>query len=234
MLKKMYLFFCSGLICACVSLNVYAEGFEDEVIFEESVQARTPDEISADALDAYDVEGSVFEKITNLEQEKMLMKLEAERMKLEMELDTLNAQKLKKQLELDGMYGQADQRQEIERTNQEFQKAKAELDSQIESLKKQIAEIDNDRSTQQIKIVETIEKKPEPPTEPQIVGKYKLINVIGVGNQLQATIQDVSTGQNRRSAVGKQLNGYTIKSISLNDGIVFEKDGVSESLNVGK
>ena len=61
-----------------------------------------------------------------------------------------------------------------------------------------------------------------------------MINVIGVGNQLQATVQDIATGQNRRIAVGKQLNGYTVKSISLNDGIVFEKDGVSENLNVGK
>ena len=68
----------------------------------------------------------------------------------------------------------------------------------------------------------------------KVAGKYKLINVIGVGNQLQATVQEISTGQNKRIAVGKQLDGYTIKSISLNDGIVFEKDGVSENLNVGR
>ena len=78
-------------------------------------------------------------------------------------------------------------------------------------------------------------EKPQPkPKETEIVKKYKLINVVGIDNQLQATLEEVSTGQNRRIAVGKELDGYVVKSISLNDGIVFEKDGIEESLNIGK
>ena len=148
-----------------------------------------------------------------------------------MELDTLNAQKMKKQMELDDMYNQSEQQQD-------FLAAKEELEIQISTLKKQIAEIANKTEKEERKEEkkeakeEKVTKKEE--TTPQISGKYKLINVIGIGNQLQATIQDISTGQNKRIAVGKQLNGYTVKSISLNDGIVFEKDGESENLTVGK
>lgn len=226
MLKKICLFAGLSLVCVGVPLNAFAEDFfEETVVEEEVVPEKSADEISAEALDAYDVEGSLFEKITNLEQEKLIMKLEAERIRLDLELDALNQQKMKKQMEMDGSYVfQADQQQEI-------QEAKAELDAKIESLKRQIAEMDNKSNEQPEKVVEKVEKKE---ATPQIVGKYKLLNVIGVGNQLQATIQDISTGQNKRISVGKQLNGYTVKSISLNDGIVFEKDGESENLNVGK
>ena len=228
MLKKIHLFVCSGLICLGMSLCAYAEDeFLEEYIEEpeiETMSEKTADDISAEALDAYNVEGSLFEKITNLEQEKLIMKLEAERIKMNLELEALNAQKLKKQMEMDGAYNKPNQQQEI-------QAAKAELDAKIENLRRQIAEMDNKQEAQYAQYDTIIEKKEMPS---QIVSRYKLINVVGVGNQLQATIQDMTTGQNKRIAVGKQLNGYTVKSISLNDGIVFEKDGVSENLNVGR
>ena len=56
---------------------------------------------------------------------------------------------------------------------------------------------------------------PEKKEESSVSKKYKLVNVVGVGNQLQATLEEVSTGQNRRIAVGKELDGYIVKSISV-------------------
>ena len=53
----------------------------------------------------------------------------------------------------------------------------------------------------------------------EVSKKYKLINVVGMGNQLQATIEDITTGQNKRIGVGKELDGYIVKSISLNDSM---------------
>ena len=86
-----------------------------------------------------------------------------------------------------------------------------------------------------MKHYEKIIAKPQPKKEDTDVSrKYKLINVVGINNQLQATIEELSTGQNKRIAVGKELDGYIVKAISLNDGIVFEKDGVETSLNIGK
>ena len=66
-----------------------------------------------------------------------------------------------------------------------------------------------------------------------IASKYRLVNVIGAGNQLQATVQDLSSGQNKRISVGKLLDGLVIKSISLDDGVVFaDKNGATQTLNV--
>jgi type II secretory pathway component PulC len=61
-----------------------------------------------------------------------------------------------------------------------------------------------------------------------------LVDIIGAGKQLQATVEDTGSGQRKKLSVGKTLDGYTIKSISLDDGVVFLKDGRTETLNIGK
>jgi len=100
------------------------------------------------------------------------------------------------------------------------------LEIQTEKLQRQREAIDEEYE-------EIVEYTPKT-KETDVTKRYKLINVVGVGNQLQATIEDVASGQNKRIAVGKELDGYIVKSISLNDGIIFEKDGIEESLNIGK
>lgn len=224
MLKKICFYLCFGVFCVCAGGNAYSEEMVEEVFIEEP----SPDEISAQALEDYQVEGSLFERITNLEQEKLVMQLEKDRIELDLALDRLNKEKIKIQQELEDMSGRAD-RQQLE-----LEAAKAKLEEQTMELKRKMEALDN--RPEEAPVQKEVSKRQEEPVETpvQIVGKYKLLNVVGVGNQLQATIQDIATGQNKRIAVGKQLDGYTIKSISLNDGIVFEKDGVSENLNVGK
>ena len=69
--------------------------------------------------------------------------------------------------------------------------------------------------------------------ETEIDKNYKLLNVFGAGSQLQATVQELSSGQNKRLTVGKTLDGYKVKSISLDDGVVFVKDGETYTLNIG-
>ena len=73
---------------------------------------------------------------------------------------------------------------------------------------------------------------PQPKPETEITKKYKLLNVFGAGSQLQATVQDLANGQNKKLSVGKDLDGYTVKSISLDEGVVFSKDGEIQTLNV--
>ena len=216
--------------CSFVCISSYADEFDDEFI-EEEVVMKTDEELSTEALEAYEVEGSLFEKITTLEQEKMVMQLEADRIKMDLELDRLNKEKMKVQMEIDDLVGHAAQQQ------QELEAAKAELEAQAEQLKRQREALDKKAAEPQPQAQQQFYTPSEPESEPEkpvIVGKYKLINVIGVGNQLQATVEDLSTGQNKRISVGKKLDGFTIKSISLNEGIVFEKDGVVENLNIGR
>ena len=176
-----------------VFMDDYVEydNYSDNVVGQSD--AELADQMSVQALQEYDMTGSLFEKITMLEQEKVVAQLEKERAQLDLDFDRLNAERIKLQMELDTLSGRAEQDYEP--------------------------------------IVKKSTSKKE---EGSFNRRYKLINVVGVDNQLQATVQEVSTGQNKRIAVGKDLDGYVVKSISLNDGIIFEKDGVEESLNIGK
>ena len=230
MWKKLNLILFSGLIAIGLNIPAFAEDdfIEEEVIEEvqevepQDSEAELADEVSMDAMNNYVVEGSLFERITTLEQEKVVMQLEKERAQLDLELERLNAEKIKLQMELDTLSGRAEQQQH------ELEAAKAQLEIQTEKLRRQRDAIDEEPYQAPV-------EKPQPKREESdVTKKYKLINVVGIDNQLQATIEEVATGQNKRIAVGKELDGYIVKSISLNDGIVFEKDGEEESLNIGK
>lgn len=221
MLKKLNLIMVFSLFAIGVNNVSYAiDEFIEEEVIEES-DAELADQVSADALLNYNVDGTLFEKITTLEQEKVVAQLEKERAQLDLDLERLNAEKIKLQMELDTLSGRAEQQQ------QELEAAKAQLEIQTEKLKRQMDSLDEQ---QEVAAAAAPEKK----EESSVSKKYKLVNVVGVGNQLQATLEEVSTGQNRRIAVGKELDGYIVKSISLNEGIVFEKDGTTENLNIGK
>lgn len=226
MLKKISLILFSGLFVICGNSVAFAEDdfIEETEVVEQIDEMKLADQISAEALESYDVTGSLFEKITTLEQEKVVAQLEKERAQLDLELERLNAERYKLQIELDTLSGRAEQQQH------ELEAAKAQLEIQTEKLKRQRDEIDNEYNDSE----NTVARVEEKHVETEVSKKYKLINVVGVGNQLQATIEEVSSGQNKRISVGKELDGYIVKSISLNDGIVFEKDGETESLSIGK
>lgn len=223
MLKKLTLimFVAWFGVCANNAARADYEVVDDEII-EDVVDedAQIADAVSAEALMNYDASDSLFEKIANLEQEKVVAQLEKERAQLDLDLERLNAERIKLQIELDTLSGRAEQQQH------ELEAAKAQLDIQTEKLKRQMDAIDEEP-------VATV-RAPEKKEETDVNKKYKLINVVGIDNQLQATVEEISTGQNKRISVGKELDGYIVKSISLNEGIIFEKDGETESLNIGK
>jgi len=230
MLKKIFMF----LILSVCSISVSFAEDTEEIMEESQDVAETTDDaiqmaddMSAQAISDYDTTNSLFEKITSLEQEKVVMQLEKERAQLELEMDRLNAEKMKVQLEIDTLSGRADQQQK------ELEVAKAELEAQAKKIEAQMEQLESSGSETSGSSTPVVAK---PKTEASSIGqKYKLVNVVGVGSQLQATIEDLSSGQNKRITVGKQIDGYTIKSISLDDGIVFEaEDGTQETLNIGK
>jgi len=227
MLKKIYFALFSCVVCFGICFNSYAEEIIEEVFEEDTI--KSADDISSQALDDYDVEGSLFQRITDLEQEKLVMQLETERIKMDLELDRLNKEKIKLQKELDEMSGVEDAASQTD-----MALIRAEIETQTEQLKKQIEELQKNQAEQKTEVLSSKGTYTEESESFELASKYKLINVIGVGNQLQATVQDIATGQNKRIAVGKTLDGYVVKSISLSDGIVLERDGVSENLNVGR
>ncbi|HOY47121.1 MAG TPA: type IV pilus biogenesis protein PilP [Alphaproteobacteria bacterium] len=186
------------------------------------------DEMSANAISDYKVDGSVFQQITDLEQQKVLMGLEKERAQLDLELDRLAAEKIKLRMEMDTLSNNAEEQKKA------LAEQKAELDAQAEMLEQQKRAMTARPQTDGSQPVAKIIAQQQPDEENDVISKYKLIDIIGSGNQLQATVEDLVTGQRKKISVGKVLDGYTIKSISLDDGVVFEKDDNTETLNIGK
>ena len=202
------------IVVALFSVNAVAGVMiEEEPITAESVELSDSNMLvtddSADAVANYDMSGSVFEQITNLEQEKLLMKLEKERAELDLDLDRLTAEKIKLRMELDELSNRKQQ----------------EVTEQAAAQQKALPE----KTKEETKVVEEEAK----PKEEEFSKRYKLIDIIGAGSQLQSTIQDMETGQRRKVSVGKVINGYTVESISLYDGVEFIKDGKKEVLNIG-
>lgn len=216
--KKMFLL---GLVFCGVISNAFAVV---DVVEQVDVDM---EEISADAVAGYNVDGSLFQQITDLEQEKVLMQLEKERAQLDLELDRLAAEKIKLHMEIDTLSGRAEQQQ------QEIETQKAKLEAEAARIEREkeswLADLEEQKSAKATSVLKTAEEEPEV----DITKKYRLVNVVGAGAQLQATVEDLNTGQSKRISVGKSLDGLTVKSISLYDGVVFvDKNGDTQNLNV--
>ena len=210
----------------------YADVYEetDEVLVEEEAgitEEEMMDNVAADAINNFSADGSLFQQITNLEQEKILMQLEKERAQLDLELDRLAAEKIKLHMEIDTLSGRAEQQQ------QEIETQKAKLEAEAARIEREkenwLAETER-QSTYRAPASSTADA-PAPAVD--ITKRYRLVNVVGAGNQLQATVEDLSTGQTKRISVGKNLDGFEVKTISVYDGVVFaDADGNTQTLNV--
>jgi len=88
MLKKINLIVFLGLMVVGVNAPAFAE--EVEFVNEEYVadtDTQMADQLSVNALSGYDESGSLFERITMLEQEKVVVQLEKERAQLDLDLE---------------------------------------------------------------------------------------------------------------------------------------------------
>ena len=234
MLNKIHKFaFFAMLAGVMMPFSSYAAMATDEVIDIETEM----DDLSAAAIDEYEVEGSLFQQITDLEQEKVLMQLEKERAQLDLDLDRLAAEKIKLHMEIDALSGRAEtQQQELETQMAKLEAEAARIAREKEALENATNDSsDVTTSTSSASSVSSISSSKSSDSgyaDSKLGDKYKLVNVIGAGSQLQATIADLRTGQNKRISVGRALDGWTVKSISLDDGVVFYKDGETQTLNV--
>ena len=216
--KKMLMFVVLGVVAMMGRVNAAPEQVVDiEVEMEQ---------VAADAIDNYQVEGSLFQQITDLEQEKILMQLEKERAQLDLELDRLAAEKIKLHMEIDTLSGRAEQQQ------QEIETQKAKLEAEAARIEKEkeswLAEIEEKKA-----VSKPVVNASAPAVEMDIAKMYRLVSVAGAGSQLQATVADLTSGQTKRIGVGKSLNGFKVKSISLDDGVEFIGPvGEVQNLNV--
>ena len=215
--KKMF------MLVAMVMMSVVGTVRAEQVVDVVDVEI---EQVAADAIDNYQVEGSLFQQITDLEQEKILMQLEKERAQLDLELDRLAAEKIKLHMEIDTLSGRAEQQQ------QEIETQKAKLEAEAARIEKEkeswLAEMEEKKT-----VAKPVVDTSEPVVQMDIAKMYRLVSVAGAGSQLQATVADLSTGQTKRIGVGKSVSGFKVKSISLDDGVEFiGPDGTVQNLNV--
>ena len=228
--KIMFLsvFMFSMLMCAPAELMAATSGVSaSEAAVAQDIAAEM-EAVSADAVAAYDASGSVFQQITDLEQEKVLME-QKERAQLDLELDRLAAEKIKLHMEIDELSGRAEQQQqELENAQAKLEAEAAQLEREKEALEAQTEELATKKTTSA-----TTNKSDEGKSF-DFGDQYRLVNVIGAGAQLQATIENLATGQNRTISVGKVVDGYTVTSISLDEGVVFSDGNDTQTLNITK
>ena len=193
--------------------------------------------VSADAVAAYNPAGSLFQQITDLEQEKILMELEKERAQLDLELDKLAAEKIKLHMEIDELSGRAEQQQqELENAQAKLETEAARLEREKEALEAETQEL----AARSAAVTAAASANASGGNAAQqnvgvdFDSQYRLVNVIGAGSQLQATIENLSTGQNKVISVGRIVDGYSVQSISLDDGVVFTNGVDTQTLNISK
>lgn len=217
MLNKIQKFAFFAFVMMCSSFAFAANEIDVEM-----------EDLSAAAVADYEVQGSLFQQITDLEQEKVLMQLEKERAQLDLDLDKLAAEKIKLHMEIDALSGRAEaQQQELETEMAKLEAEAARLAREKEALEKAA-----ENPAPVVSKTAAVSGKKIEKVESEIGASFKLVNVIGAGDQLQATIADLTTGQNRRISVGKVIDGWQVRSISLDEGVVFTKDGETQTLNV--
>jgi type IV pilus biogenesis protein PilP len=182
-------------------------------------------------------ERSVFQRIADFEQERILLQLETEKARLMLDLDrmALEQSRLRADAANFTVRDNEEVRQleneirQLERENQRLEREKERLEDRLANAGTTAPQQDA-RGRQTAAAARGTTREPEDLGGLPIFQKFRLLEIVGVGRQLQATIEDLNTGQRRRVSAGHGIDGYQIQSISLDDGIVFVKDGVTQNL----
>lgn len=205
--------------------------FNVAAVAADESQDEYADDMSANAIAEYNPDDSMFQKITDLEQQKVLMQLEKEKAQLDLDLDRLAAEKIKLHMEIDTLSSNADEQKKA----LEDEQARLQAEADRLAAAKSASENSSGELTETTPAAQTAVTKSDDIKKKETVSdKYKLIDIIGAGNELQATIENLANGQRKKISVGKNVEDYTVKSISLDDGVIFVKGDTTETLSIGK
>ncbi|MDR1071306.1 MAG: hypothetical protein LBL21_01530 [Rickettsiales bacterium] len=189
-------------------------------------------------VESYDAEGSVFQKIADLEQEKVLMQLEKEKAQLQLDLDRLSAEQTRLARDQENADARAEeQAAEIEKQKIAIEQERQKLDEQkkklAEEAARRAASADSDDEPAPVKKRAPDADSGERDAAATLADKYSLVEIVGAGNQLVATVENIGNGKQKKISVGKTLDGYAVRSISIDDGVEFEKDGEVLTIGIG-
>ncbi|MDR1826310.1 MAG: hypothetical protein LBQ49_01300 [Rickettsiales bacterium] len=179
-------------------------------------------------VESYDAEPSLFQKIADLEQEKVLMQLEKDKAQLQLDLDRLSAEQARLVREQEGAEARAaEAAAEIEKQKLAIEQERKKLDDQRRRMSEEAA-APSAMNTDQNDDKNAAAAEPDSPAD-----NYVLREIVGSGAQLFATVENVASGKQRKLSVGKTLDDWTVRSISLDDGLEFERGDRTVILGVG-
>ena len=194
-------------------------------------------------VESYEIEVSLFQRIADLEQEKILMRLEKERAQLQLDLDRLAAEQMRLFREQENADARAaEQTAEIERQKLAIEQERRRLDDQRRRMAEDAAraaeEADDARAARRAaREAEPSRTQDAAPREAvaaeTIIERFFLREIVGAGTQLFATVEDIRSGRQTRLSVGRSLEGHTVRAISLDNGVEFERNGEILTLGVG-
>ena len=195
-------------------------------------------------VESYEIEVSMFQRIADLEQEKILMRLEKERAQLQLDLDRLAAEQMRLFREQENADARAaEQTAEIERQKLAIEQERRRLDDQ----RRRMAE-DAARAAEEAEDAREARAARRQAAEPSraedaaareaavpetITERFFLREIVGAGTQLFATVEDIRSGRQTRLSVGRSLEGHMVRAISLDNGVEFERNGEILVLGVG-
>ena len=209
-----------------VIVSIFIFNYSFSFAEEDKQENLVENNISDEAVLNYNTEDSLFKKITDLEQEKVLIQLKKEKAQLELDLERVNSEKKKLNIEMENLVNMEEkQKQDLEQEKERLAQEKASLEEEKQRFVSQKNSYSNSNSKVENKVLKRLD---------DISSIYKLIDIVGVGSELQAKIEDLRTGGQKKVSVGKVVDGFEIKSISLDEGIVFIKNDETQVLNISK
>ncbi|MCL1785917.1 MAG: type IV pilus biogenesis protein PilP [Alphaproteobacteria bacterium] len=178
----------------------------------------------------------VFQQIADFEQERILLQLEREKAQLMLDLDRMALEQARLRADAANISERGSPEvQRLEEENQKLERAMKKMELEKEKLEEKLLNPEDAAATDAkgaARSAKAAGKSAEDSGPLPIFKRFRLVEIVGVNRQLQATVEDLVTGQKRRVQVGHKIDGYDVKSISLDEGVVFVKDGAQESLTV--
>ncbi len=192
-------------------------------------------------LSNYDTSGTLFQKIVDLEQQKLLLKLEKEQTQMELDLKKLQADKLAFQREQDKINQNQDfekrkaeeSQKKLEEEKKKLEEEKKYIEEQKSSINKSLADIASKQKT--------LNSKPASPVvvssnsgKENISSSYRIKDILGAGGMYSVVLEGIPNNQVRKLSKGQMLpNGYKITKIQPIEGkVTFEKDDDVQELSI--
>lgn len=207
---------------------------ETEIVANDIIPAPVQSVAAVSDISEFNADGSVFLRITELEQEKVLMRLEKEKAQLELEFERIEAerQRLTGQQEQNAASAAADIKAEMEAERNKLSEELSRFARQLEEVKEEISKAKTAEPAPAAPQQDMAKPAAAAPAAGALSEVFRIVGITGRDNNLSATIENMDTGARRKVQAGKTIDGFVVESISAEQGVVLSADGETFTIGV--